>query len=687
MRRFLIVVAAILFCAGHAFGKPTAAPLSLEQMARNKFPEPPLTAAEERVVRAAPDGTVADCWLGGGSDPAKADGTPEAPDEKWPDTRNVRAGLIRWLFVDREARKQVDPRGVQIRDARITGALDLSFSNARFPLFLLSCRLDQPLNLQWAKMPLLSLEGSWTGAIAADQLKLEGSLFLRDGFHAEGKVGLLGATIGGDLSAEGGTFKNSNGIALSADSAKIGGNLFMKQELDAEGRVQNAFTAEGEVRLPDATIGSNLEATGGTFKNLKPDKNPNSTGNALNTDRIKVSGSVLLGDGFSAEGEVLLRNATIGGDLVADDGTFKNLKSDKNPNPTGRALSADRAEVSGSVLLRDKFLADGEVRLLGATIGGNLEATGGTFKNQNGNALIADRIEVGGNVFLNDKFLAEGMVRLPDAEIKGQLAVVDAWLDELNLQSAHVAGPFLWQHIEIRAWWIGSHLLDLNGANVGALADEEASWPRKRGLILDGFVYDRIAEGPTDAKTRLRWLGLQDGYRPQPYEQLIAVLRQMGHEDQVAEVAIAKQKDLYAHGGLGWWGKVKSWVLYLAVDYGYHAWLAFVWMAALVIVGTLMFRSAHSVGVMVPSDKEAYDSDEKTEKALLPHYCPKFNALVYSLDVIFPFDLGQKSHWRLSEKQSGAAVYWIYEGYSLVQLIFGWALLLIAAAATTGLIK
>jgi len=62
-------------------------------------------------------------------------------------------------------------------------------------------------------MPLLYLLGSWTGAIVADGLKLEGDIFLNEGFHAEGAVRLLGATIGGDLLADGGTFKNPNGNA------------------------------------------------------------------------------------------------------------------------------------------------------------------------------------------------------------------------------------------------------------------------------------------------------------------------------------------------------------------------------------------------------------------------------------------------------------------------------------------
>ncbi len=616
MRQFLIVAAAILFFAGQAFGKPTGVPLNLEQMARQKFTSPPLSAAEERIVQHAPDGSLADCRdLGGGSDPAKADG--------WPASRNVRADLIRWLLVDREARKQVDPRGVWILGGRITRALDLSFTNVPFPLGMFGCRLDQPLILMWTKMPALNLNGSWTMEINADGLELEGGLFLSNGFHAEHGVRLLGASIGSVLQAMGGTFKDPNGVAFNADGLKVGRSVFLNGK----------FVADGTVRLLGASIGGDLNAEGGTFKN------PN--GYALNADRVDVRGNISLGNGFNAEGQV---------------------------------------------------------RLPAASIGGDLDAEGGTFKNPNRVALVADSIKVHGKVLLRDRFVADGTVGLPGAEITGQLEVIDAWLDALVLESAHVAGRFFWQNIHNdpnpdfpKKEWKPS--LDLTNAKVGSLVDQEASWPEKGRLFLDGFVYDGIGgNAPTDTKRQLDWLHLQpeeDGYLPQPYEQLIAVFRRLGHEDRVAEVAIAKQLDLREHGRLGWWGKFWNRVLYLVIGYGYEPWRAFLWMAALVILGALMFLLARlrSVGVMVPSEKDAYKPDEKTEKAPLPHYYPKFNALVYSLDVIFPFDLGQKSHWRLSEKQSGALVYWIFEVYSLVQLFVGWVLLLIAAAVPAGFIK
>ena len=566
MLRFAVVALTVLPYAGYAFSDPTGAAVNMEHLAQETFTVPPLSEAEKRVVKQSGDGTTADCSdLGGPVEPADADGTPKAPDQKWPPSRNVRADLIRWLLVDGNARQHIDPRGIRVYGARVTGQLDLSFTDTFVPLLLVHCRFEQPVDFSFAKMRALSLEGSWTAGIKGDGLRIEGPLFLNHGFRAE-----------------------------------------------------------GEVRLPTAKIDGVLDASGGTFKN--------SSGVALNADGITVMSALFLSSGFSSEGAV---------------------------------------------------------RLPGAKIGANLEATAGTFKNANGVALLADRIDVNGNVFLNGNFRADGAVRFLDAEVGGELEVADASIDEFILESAHVAGRFVWRDIDIHSWWNGSHALDLNDAKVGDLVDEEASWPRKNGLILDGFVYEGIAGGPTDAKTRLKWLDLQDGYHPQPYEHLIEVFRRMGSEDEVAGIAIAKQKESYEHGGLSRWGRFWNSFLYYTVRYGYESWLAFIWLLVLMSFGTILFWIAHwpSIGMIVPSDKDAYDSHSKKEKEPLPHYYPRFRALLYSLEVVLPFDLGQKTYWRLRERHDWDILYVVFESWTLFQLIAGWALLLVAAGVTTGLIR
>ncbi len=89
---------------------------------------------------------------------------------------------------------------------------------------------------------------------------------------------------------------------------------------------------------------------------------------------------------------------------------------------SGNALNADGAEISGDVFFTDGFLAEGEVRLLGARIMGNLECSGGSFINPEGDALSADRAGIGGSVFFKNRFRSEGQVRLLGAKIAGNLA-------------------------------------------------------------------------------------------------------------------------------------------------------------------------------------------------------------------------------------------------------------------------
>ena len=91
----------------------------------------------------------------------------------------------------------------------------------------------------------------------------------------------------------------------------------------------------------------------------------------LKADRVAVSGSFFLREGFHSEGEVSLRGACIGGDLNCSGGTF--LKKD------GMAFAADGIKVGHAVILRNGFNVDGEVRFVGAEVDGQLHAGGAQF--------------------------------------------------------------------------------------------------------------------------------------------------------------------------------------------------------------------------------------------------------------------------------------------------------------------
>ncbi len=130
-------------------------------------------------------------------------------------------------------------------------------------------------------------------------------------------------------------------------------------------------------------------------------------------DGLKSNGNVSLRDGFKAEGEVRLLGARVDGNLECDNSQFINLGA--------KALSADGLNVAGSVLLRNGFKAQGEVGLREAVVGGGLECDNGQFINQGGDALSADRLKAAGSVFLRNGFKAEGEVRLIGAVVDGSL--------------------------------------------------------------------------------------------------------------------------------------------------------------------------------------------------------------------------------------------------------------------------
>jgi hypothetical protein len=333
---------------------------NLEALAKAHFNRE-FSEAERNLLASAPEGQWAYCNRQSkdsnhpSNDPGKAEKSRDNPG--WKRYREIDAELIRWLCVDRKAREQVDPLGLQIHGAKITGGLNLSFVMVPFPIGLWRCALVENAQLESAEIPGLLLTGSWTRNIAGDRVVVKGEVALNDGFRANGGVGLLSAQIGGDLDCEGGTFNNPsnnpNDYALNADLATVKGGVYLR----------NGFHANGAVGLEEAQIDGNLECDGGAFNN--PHNSPDDY--ALSANLAMVKGGVYLGNGFYANGAVRLSRAQIGGNLDCDGGTFSNSGGD--------ALIAEDAAITGHILL-EGFTANGAVKLSGVHIQGNLDYWG-----------------------------------------------------------------------------------------------------------------------------------------------------------------------------------------------------------------------------------------------------------------------------------------------------------------------
>ena len=80
----------------------------------------PLSAAELAVVRSAPRRELA--WVGPDANPDNPANDP-AHGKDWGPERSVRAEFVRWLHTDPEVKRQIDPSGLGIAGARISGTL------------------------------------------------------------------------------------------------------------------------------------------------------------------------------------------------------------------------------------------------------------------------------------------------------------------------------------------------------------------------------------------------------------------------------------------------------------------------------------------------------------------------------------------------------------------------------------
>jgi hypothetical protein len=408
---------------------------------------------------------------------------------------------------------------------------------------------------------------------------------------------------------------------IGASATEVGGNLILRR---CRARTISLGIAHivGRLSLSSATLA-------------------NRGGRALSGDGLTVDGGMFCQEGFQAEGEVRLPDAHIGQLL---------LNSAKLANPGGYALYGDRLTVDGGIFCRGGFQAEGVVQLGGAHIDGQLSLNGAKLANPGGYALNGDGLTVDGDMFCEGGFQAEGVVRLGGAHITGQIGLSGA-----SLSSAGLALDC--ETLQARSLWLNNTtvtgVVDLSGAQLNTLYDDQA---RPFEMHIDGFTYESLkpyAKART-AAGRLAWLArAESDYRPQPYEQLAAYYRRLGHDEEARHVLLAKQRRRRTTLGLG--GKVIGYLLDGIVGYGYRPSRAFTWLVVLLAAGSLYFT---------------FNRPASLDPAMHPHYQP----VLYTAELLIPIvNLGQ-SNWA-----PAGASQWI----SVALIGLGWILVTAVVAGVT----
>ncbi|MGG7565329.1 hypothetical protein ACQ5SO_04075 [Rhodovulum sp. DZ06] len=609
------------------------------------------------------------------------------PGAQGPDD-TLRAEVLLHLLLRKDPRAPLPKRGLRIAGARIEGALDLEGAELSGDLGFVSCSFDAPPNLRGASCRSLFFHGSTMPGFAADRLRCSGSLFLIDAHVFAAPVRLLRADIKGSLNCSGAEFDGRGGAALEADGITLGGGIAMSED----------FHASGSVRLPGAQVGGSLDCDGATM--IGHDRGAEGGPRALQLDRACIAGDVSLREGFEAHGEVRLIGAQVGGTL--------NCNGARLDGKGEFALSADRGRITGTVCLgraappedgeegaagrAKRFSAVGSVRFIGAEINGNLECYGGDFDGDGRTALDLSSARVDGAVCMRSGFSAKGVV-------------------------------------------------NFTGASFGAIEDERDCWCRFQ-LVDCSYGTIRCDDGSFRPVFRLEWL---DGcatarpgpdFHPGPFEQLAKVFRDSGHPEYARRILIAKERRLRTarHDSrlraspLGWLTTIPFgiWTALLdrTVRFGHKSLRAFRYLFVAVALGDLGFfiaaeqdaikpnspfvlRAPEWVacaaplgGAVIRDDGTALSGRALPGQSQLDCFTkqpeaaswPRFNALVYSVDTLFPLvDLEMQTHWIPDERKNGERWYnsigWWARTYLWLHIAAGWALSLLAVAGFSGIVK
>lgn len=197
---------------------------------------------------------------------------------------------------------------------------------------------------------------------------------------------------------------------------------------------------------------------------------------------LRTQSYVALSNGFRAEGEVQLLSAIVGGDLDCVNGRFMNR--------SGGALGADGARISGSVFLRNAE-ASGEVRFVGAAIGGDLDCAGGKFRSQSGRALSANRASISGSVFMKDGFEALGEVRLMNSTIGGRLNCIGGTFRNPGGRAIFADSIHVSRSILLRQGFRADGMVRVTGARIGGDFDCDGGTfnaPDTEAIVADRLV-------------------------------------------------------------------------------------------------------------------------------------------------------------------------------------------------------
>lgn len=592
-------------------------------------------------------------------------GTGNRPHEKT-EANAIHPDFLRFLILGGDEQAPVHEHGVQIEGAWIGGDLDLAYCKVDSPLKLVRCNIDGAIILKGAITCEIKLSGSSAKTIGAKDATVNGSFHLDDNFEATGKVELEGIRIEADFVCKDARF------LFEGEAPKVSENLeeaalnIEKANISGLANFDAAFF-RGCLKLVGARIGTNFQCQGTKFS-----LTVNSY--AVYGDRAKIGGSVLLTKHFKSNAAICMKNIEIGSMVTLSNCEIKQLPTATQDQlgKTFRALDFQGAIVARNFQLGNAdqseirpFVTNGVVWMPGIAVA-NLEIGNSTLDVESPGDQTKEI------VFLNAAKIESGLT-LIRSTIRGNINLSDSSASSIRLDS----------------------------------------FSDSYRMILDGLKYSQLVDSEEIVRHPVQWLHkqpsdhLKTNFKPQPWEQLIKVLRNMGHEDDANRLAMQKQDALRAAGKINEYVVPLHWLFGFLTGYGYQPLRVVIAMLYVFFFAGLHYQWASDVGLMGPtsaiiqSDTEIKNAcgilvnsreTQWTQCGDLPQEYTTFSPYWYSADLILPLvDLQQEKDWSpIVTKDDvkttiweGAYIRWVM----WFEILFGWIASLLLVAVLGNLVK
>jgi cytoskeletal protein CcmA (bactofilin family) len=422
--------------------------------------------------------------------------------------RTLRSTFLESILKQSPFRDAVPDSGVDVRNAKIVGDVNLSFATLKHPLKITNSRFEGGISLEDARAErFIDLSGSSvSGVVNANALQVGGAMHMhssgptQSGFH---DVSLIGAKVVGDLDMVAIRVEGD----LNAHGLQVGGSLILRSETKngQQASVSGEVTLEGahierDLNLNDAQVQKNLNANALQVGGAMHMRSDPEQGQASFHD-VSLIGAKVVGDldmvGIRINGTLNAHGLQVGGSLV--------LRSDVKVRaayglaPSAPAIDLTSARVAGNVEMDGVYVngsfdaaglqvgesllmrpsegkSDGKymaafytISLGGAKIDGSLDMTGALV-----DSLDAPSLQVNGSVricppsnchfrrvVLQSARVAGGLdmeganvaepILLGSARIDGNLNMNGARLTKLDAPSLHVGESLSMKFVEQRA--------------------------------------------------------------------------------------------------------------------------------------------------------------------------------------------------------------------------------------------